>query len=893
MGRLVLIALSLVLLAVPARAAEAAAEAFNSAAKAFEDRFYERAQQQFSEFVQKFPDSPQRAQAILLQAQAFFFQKKYEAALETIDKPAAPPGDLVDQFSYWRGQTLFEKGDYAAAAAEFGKLYAQHPNSARALEAAVGEASAAFRAREFAKVIDLLIPADKAFRKLAAPGLTNAISFGGQLLLGEALLALDKHAEARAAVTALPEGMPPSLLWDKHFLLARIELAGPTPEAGLAAISNAVVAARAAARPALLAQALNLEADIHKKLNRSDDAVASYEKIVGVEELPVDQRRLALLKSVELLSGAQRLTNALDRLSAYLTKNPQDPSADLLRVKASELWLGEFRLLAGTNFESLAAPQRLAATNALAQARTQAGVVLTQFTNSPHLGKAWLNLGWVNWEEGLALNQTARIRDCQTAFQTAIDRLTRSDDQAIARFKLADASFQLQDYPQAATNYLFVVENYADLPQARTALFDRAYQQLVRTWLELGDLARAAGYLAELRRAFPNNPRTEETLFSYGQALLAHGKPLEARALFDDFLATFPLSPLVPRVRLVTAKTFAAEGNWAAALAKHDEWLAAFTNSPLRPEVIFQRGLTLDQSGSRTNALALFTNFVTEFVTSPLAPAAQNWVADYYLDAGQLIQAEQNYQRVFQDTNWQSSPLIYRAKMMAARTAFQRQGGGYAEARSYLTNVIQDVNCPPELRPEALFALGDVIMQQPITGTTNQLNNFIEAVKAFDLIIRDYTNRFTPLAWGKKGDCHLQLAAQYPQSYIEATNAYGMALSTATSETPVSVLNQAEVGLGLALESMADLKEGPERSALQRQALSHFLNVVYGTNLGGRRADPLYLRKAGLAAGRISESLGDNGAAIALYRRLIAELPSLRTIWEVRLNTLQQKVASK
>ncbi len=891
MERLARLVLLLAALASGAVAADPATDAYNSAAKAFEDRFYERAQQQFAEFVQKFPESPVRPQAILFQVQALFFQKKYEAAVELIDKPATPPGDLADQFSYWRAQALFEKGDYAAAGTEFAQLYTQFPNSPRVLEAATGEASAAFRARNFARVVELLAPAEGAFRKLAAPGLTNAASFGGQLLLGEALLALDRPADAKSAAAQLPESAAPSLVWDKHFLLARAELAGPAPEAGLGSISNAVVAARVAARPGLLAQALNLEADIHKKLNRPDDAVGSYEKIVAVEELPIDQRRLALLKSVELLTGAQRLTNALERLGGYLTRNPQDPSADLLRVKASELWLGEFRLLAGSDFEALTATQKTAATNALAQARVQLTAVFTQFTNSPHLGKAWLNLGWVNWEEGLALNQPARIRESQASFQTAIERLTRSDDQALARFKLADASFQLQDYPQAATNYLFVVENYADLPQAQTALFDRAYQQLVRTWLELGDMARAAVHLADLRRAFPNNPRTEETLFSYGQALLSGGKPVEARALFDDFLATFPLSPLVPRVRLASAKTYASEGNWSAALARHDEWLAAFTNSPLRPEVVFQRGLTLDRSGSRTNALAVFTNFVGEFSTSPLAPAAQNWVADYFLENGQLILAEQNYQQVFQNTNWLASPLIYRAKMMAARTAFQRQG--YVDARAYLTNVIQDPNCPEELRPEALFALGDVIMQQPIAGTTNQLNNFVEAANAFDLIVRTYTNRFTPLAWGKKGDCHLQLAAQYPQSYLEATNAYTMALATATSETPVAVLNQAEVGLGLALEAMAELREPAERGALRRQSLSHFLNVVYGTNLGGRRADPLYLRKAGLAAGRMAEVLGDESAAVALYRRLIAELPSLRPIWEARLNSLQQKVASK
>src|SRR5262249_39242414 len=146
-----------------------------------------------------------------------------------------------------------------------------------------------------------------------------------------------------------------------------------------------------------------------------------------------------------------------------------------------------------------------------------------------HLGRAWLNLGWCSWEEGTALDRPGRIQESEAAFRNAAAKLTRSDDQALALFKTGDAELFLKNASAARSNYLAVVRNYTDLPQVRNALLDKAYQQLVRSCLQLKDFSAAGGYLAEFRKDFPNNPLTEEALFQFGQALANDGQAVEAR----------------------------------------------------------------------------------------------------------------------------------------------------------------------------------------------------------------------------------------------------------------------------------------------------------------------------------------------------------------------------
>ena len=136
--------------------------------------------------------------------------------------------------------------------------------------------------------------------------------------------------------------------------------------------------------------------------------------------------------------------------------------------------LGELYLKASASPPEAGAASNVPAvtdTNLLAGALTNLNTVISNFTNSPLLGKARLDRGWCHWLAG-------NVPAARVDFEEATAHLPYSPDLAVARFKLADAQLFLKDYEGAAVNYGLVLTN--KIPEVTNALFDLALYQLAR-----------------------------------------------------------------------------------------------------------------------------------------------------------------------------------------------------------------------------------------------------------------------------------------------------------------------------------------------------------------------------------------------------------------------------
>src|SRR5215471_10140239 len=98
--RWLLILSVLVLGAGPLFAASKENRAFTAAAAAFQDGIYDRAETEFAQFVQLFPQSSRIAEAVLFQAQAQIKQGKNTAAIALLSAPPSAPGKLADRYAY-------------------------------------------------------------------------------------------------------------------------------------------------------------------------------------------------------------------------------------------------------------------------------------------------------------------------------------------------------------------------------------------------------------------------------------------------------------------------------------------------------------------------------------------------------------------------------------------------------------------------------------------------------------------------------------------------------------------------------------------------------------------------------------------------------------------------
>ncbi len=375
-----------------------------------------------------------------------------------------------------------------------------------------------------------------------------------------------------------------------------------------------------------------------------------------------------------------------------------------------------------------------------------------------------------------------------------------------------------------------------------------------------------------------------------GEAEDRSGKAADARKTFTDFIAQWPESKLKPEVDLAIARTYERENDWTNAINKLYAWVAVNTNHPALPQAEFQLAWAdsknTNDANASTKAYSEFTNFVATY-TNELTPLAQMWIGDYHFGAGDFASAEVSFRGVFATNSPASPELQNEALMMAGRSAFARQG--FSAAAGYFQVLATDSNCP--MRLEAQFAWGDALKSS--ATQTNQAPCQL-AITYFGDIATNYPNDpLSPQAWGRMGDCYRQLGAWGNTNlnfYVLASNAYANVLIASNAD--VATRSAAEYGIGLVLDKMARLTTAtdPDREALLRQAVEHYLNIVNGSNLrDGEKVDLYWEQVAGLAAAGIEgEDLKEWDKVIDIYQTMQDDLPPLQGLLKRKIENAQK-----
>jgi len=845
--------------------------AYSAAASAFQDGMWSRAEVEFAEFAEKYPKSERVAEAVLLQAEADFKQQKFLQAIDLLTAHEPQAGKLAGQYVYWLGEAQFQNADYATAAATFARLVHDFPDSRWRLDAVVNEAAARTKLGQWLQASDLLQEPGGAFQPDAKKNPTDERVVRGQLLLAEALLKQNKLNEAATVLHSLAaQKLAPELHWQQTQLLCHMQLASGDTNAALASTTNLIRLADLTGQAGMRAASVVEQGGVLEQMGRAEEALAAYQENLSTN-VPTAWQRQAILKIAELAAAQKKFSEAEQSLEKFLAQFPDSPSVDVAQLTLGELHLKEY----------VAQPTVL--TNGLQEAEAEFDEFLNTYTNSALTGKAYLDEGWCYWVAG-------KIPESLAAFKTAAQMLPPSVDLAVARFKIGDALFAQKDYAGARDNYETVVNDFTNFPAASKALDAQALYQTLRTCMKLGDMAGATNALARILTIYPTSNLADSSVLLVGEGLSDLQQPASARALFEKFEELFPDSPLRPEAELALARTYEQENNWPAAIGIYDHWVKQYTNNPrLLPQVEYTRAMANYQAGNETNAFRLFTNFVAQFPTNALAPVVQWWIGGYFYNTGtNYVDAEKNYELLFQ--NWPDSSLADQAKLMAGRAAMGRFG--YSDAIQYFISLTSDTNCPPGLALEALFAYGGALMQMPSSDTNNPLANFEKAIQVFKAISQTYPqSEQAALAWGEIGDCYLQLAGQ-PQGahyYDDATNAYVEVISSPLADA--AARSQAQMGIGLVFEKRAAQATGQAQAALLQRALQNYLDVFYRKNLrDGETADPFWVKKVGLQAASVLETLGEWPQAVNVYRRLEELFPSLHDLLEKKISNAGEHI---
>ncbi len=857
-----LIGCLLVLSSASLLAATRESRAYAAALADAQDKMWSRAETEFAQFVKRFPKSTNAPMAVLLQAQAQFQQAKYDEAqallTDTNNLALADSAGIADQYARWTGEAQFAAGQYDTAASTFIQATKDYPKSALALPMIVSAAAAYEKMKAWGRMDSLLEATNGVFERSLQLDPDNQQVVGGKLLLARSKAAQSKFPEALVILDSLnPRLLPPDQEGNRSQQLYDVMMAMGNDDGALAATTNLMVLND----PVLRAGGVAAHALLLEKKGQLAAASAAWTGNL-TPGVPLDRQHEAILKIAELAAAQNDFTNAAAALDGYLAKFPDSPLADMTLLTAGEMYLKNFVALGLTNLA------------AVAPAQARFTTLLARSTNNPYAGKAFLDRGWCEWFLG-------KYPESAADFRQATDRLQSVTDRAVATFKLGDAFYALGQHESARESYQNVLDVYAHVPEVMESLEERALYQILRASLELKDGPVAEMALRDLLQKYPTGGDAAAGLLLAGESFSDFSSPTGARKVLMQFESQFPSSTLKPNVEFAIARTYENEGDWPEAVAHHEAWLKNYPGNPLWPQVQFALGRANFQAGNETKAFGVFTNFVATFPTNELAPMAQMWVGDHFYRAGDFVGAETNYEAVFQNTSpvWQTNSLVFLARAMAGRAAMGRQG--YKEAAAYFGTLIDNTNCPPELGVEARFALGAAMMNEDSADTNNPLANVQIATNVFSQIVTMYpTNQYGARAWGEIGDCDMVLG-----DFDAATNAYAQVLALDAAET--SIHSAAQIGFGLALEKKAKSLTGEDQRNLLQLALNNYLDLMR------EKDSDFWVKKAGLQAADVAETLQDWSTALTIYNRLKQDLPQLTDEMNKKIAAANAQLALK
>ncbi|HUC86482.1 MAG TPA: tetratricopeptide repeat protein, partial [Candidatus Acidoferrales bacterium] len=769
--------------------------AYASAVAAFHDGFYPTAEAKLEQYLQTYRKSTNAPTAVLLLAESEFYMKNYPGAINRLADPVnlakAKAAGMGDRYDYWRAEAQFAEGDPSSAAETFVSVANNYPKSPLALKAVV-EASAAFgKVSNWRRVDDLLENTNGLFQRRASLYPTNEQVANGRLLQAESKCAQQDYPGAiRVLDLVNPAALAREQDWKRVLLLYRADMGGKNFAGALAAATNLAAIAslgHGEAWTTNLAESRACRAEVLEAQGQLAEAAEAWKENLGTNT-PAEQQRRAILKVADLALAEARgnLRDAEARLAEFLTNYPASPASNVARLRLGELQLQEYI------GQSAATDQLAQARSKLEEARGNLEEVINADPHGSLAGKAHLDHGWCNWLEATAAGAgdtngaAAKFGESLADFKAAAGSLPRdSTDLAVACFKTGDAQFALGKFGDAINSYRAVLTDFPGVTNVAKLLGGRVLYQILRAQLELGDTNGMEDSMVQMLRNYAGSPQADNGLLLAGQGFSNLGEPAKARELFEQFARERTNSPLLPQVLFALARTYEQERNWPAMVTNCEGWLRSYPTNQSAPDVEYVRDLAVAQAGDEARAFQLFTNYVTRYPTnSALTPLAHWWLADHYFRLGDSVDAEYQYDLVFQGSD---NPLAGQAELMAARAAMLRSS--YKQAQeNYLRPLLANTNAPEELRDKARFAWCEALR-----GLATETNTASRLEEATNILAEMYgetpTNIVGALAWCETGDCDLQLGA-----LDAATNAYAQVLAAPSAS--VELRCRAQVGLG-------------------------------------------------------------------------------------------------
>jgi tetratricopeptide (TPR) repeat protein len=196
-----------------------------------------------------------------------------------------------------------------------------------------------------------------------------------------------------------------------------------------------------------------------------------------------------------------------------------------------------------------------------------------------------------------------------------IDSYPSADVPAVGLDRVAHASFELADYPQAEHAYAQVLAVTPDDDKEHAGLVDNLAASIYKQG-ELANAAQdyraAADHFLRIRTAAPTSAIRPAAEYDAGAALIRLQDWAAAAAVLESFRSTYP-ARLQGEVTKQIAFVYRQSGQLERAAGEYDRIASESKDPALRSEALLDAGDLYAQSNASERALDVYTRYVAEF----------------------------------------------------------------------------------------------------------------------------------------------------------------------------------------------------------------------------------------------------------------------------------------
>lgn len=546
----------------------------------------------------------------------------------------------------------------------------------------------------------------------------------------------------------------------------------------------------------------------------------------------VERRVEARIDRARLLMQLERLDEAILVMEQTVFTLASMPQAARAQLELSDLLRAQ-----GRHEQAVEAYQRY----------------IESFTDPNGLRHAQFSKAWSLWE-------LRRYAEAAIAFEKAYDLLRNQALREQALIKAADAYFMNGQYRLAGAAYEKAVAEF-DRSPARPAAMMQAAESYARASdatnaVRLLNLVLQQGGRGEL------GPAAQLRLARFHEEQRAWEEALSA---YDDFLARFSDSERYPEALLSRGLLRYRMRSYPQALADFERLMAEYSGTSWAERAYFMRGWCYYQMDETEKGIGIGRTFLETFPESLWAADVSFWLAEHDFNQRRFGVAETNFANTasFHPEHALADDALY----WAGRCAFEQKA--FPRAIDHYGQLIRLYTNSPMI-PEARFAQGDSL---------TEIGDFAGAILAYDEIIKSYPS--SPLvvrALGRIGDCQFTLGSDRFERYQEAVAAYRAALAHPLMSPD------------LALQTEYKLAAAYERVGRTDEAVTHYLNVLYGWVSGdgavGAPVDEVWFVRSAFGAAALKEAAQAWDDAARIYQRIIDSGVTAAADAQLRLDRL-------